>query len=64
METAKELIKSSVVVQGTMALMILGTLCYQAMQGIPVSDVLVGFGGTILGYYFGTKAQQSLNNRR
>ena len=63
MEDLKDLIRESVIVQGTMALTILGTVCYMYAQGMDVPELLAGFLGTILGYYFGTKAQQKLSGK-
>jgi len=51
-----ELLKESVLIQGVMALTMLGTMCYMMISGMDVPDVLVGSFGTILGFYFGSKA--------
>ncbi len=54
-----DLWKSSALIQGLLALMFGGTICYLAIQGKPAPEVLFALVGTIIGYYFGTKTKQS-----
>ncbi len=53
--TAADLWRSSALIQGTLALMFGGTICYLAIQGREAPEVLFALVGTIIGYYFGTK---------
>lgn len=50
-----DLWRSSALIQGTMALMGFGSLCYLALTGAPTPDILAALVGTIIGYYFGSK---------
>ncbi|MGB6837769.1 MAG: hypothetical protein WBF66_08705 [Dehalococcoidia bacterium] len=47
--------KSSALIQGTMALMGFGTICYLELTSRSSSQILAALVGTIIGYYFGTK---------
>ena len=58
-----ELLKSSVLIQGIMALTLLGVMSYMYLVGMDVPEMLAGFFGTILGFYFGSKAQIQVNKR-
>lgn len=53
--TFLDLLKSSVIVQATMALSCLGAIIYLAVTDRPIPEVLVGGFMGILGYYFGSK---------
>ena len=53
--TAADLWRSSALIQGALALMFGGTICYLAIQGREAPEVLFALVGTIIGYYFGTK---------
>lgn len=53
-----DLWKSSALIQGTIALVSVGVISYLYITGSTVPDTLVSIVFTILGYYFGTKAQQ------
>jgi hypothetical protein len=48
------------VVQSLIAVLLVGTLCYQIAVGAVVSDLLLGLSTTVLGYYFGTRQQASM----
>jgi hypothetical protein len=56
MEKLDELAASSALVQSIMGLMVLGTVCYMYLQGMDVPEMLAGFVGLILGFYFGSKS--------
>ncbi len=53
--TVADLWRSSALIQGSLALMFGGTICYLSIQGRPAPEVLFALVGTIIGYYFGTK---------
>jgi len=53
--TVGDLWRSSALIQGALALMFGGTICYLAIQGREAPEVLFALVGTIIGYYFGTK---------
>ncbi len=53
--TIADLWRSSALIQGILALMFGGTICYLAIQGREAPEVLFALVGTIIGYYFGTK---------
>lgn len=56
-----DLLKSSALVQGTIALCVVIGMVYLYVTGKPVPDTMVGIAMAILGYYFGTKSQQISN---
>lgn len=56
-----DLLRQSVLVQGTIALMLVATVCYQIATGQDVPDLLVAMVSVVLGFYFGQKAQQQAN---
>lgn len=58
-----ELFKQSVIIQALMALTLLGVISYMYIAGMEVPEMLAGFFGLIMGYYFGTKGQQQLDKR-
>jgi len=47
--------KSSAIIQGLMALMGFGTICYLEIIGRSSSQILAALVGSIIGFYFGTK---------
>jgi len=53
--TVVDLWRSSALIQGAMALMGFGTICYLEIAGRSSSQILAALVGTIIGYYFGTK---------
>lgn len=55
-----ELVKESVIVQGTVTLIMVGTICYMYVNGLEVPDALTVAFGTILGFYFGSKSQNTI----
>ena len=56
--TVADLWRSSALIQGIMALTGFGTICYLAIEGRPIPEILAALLGTIIGYYFGTKTTQ------
>ena len=53
-----ELLKSSVLIQGTMALVGFGAIVYLAIVGEPIPEILAALVGSMIGFYFGTKNRQ------
>lgn len=53
-----DLFKTSALIQGVMALAGFGVICYLAIIGRPIPEILAALVGTIVGYYFGTKKRQ------
>lgn len=47
-----ELLEQSVIIQGTLALAIIGTMLYMLVQQMEIPKELWGLGGMILGSYF------------
>lgn len=60
MDKFVELFQSSAVVQGVLAVMVVGAIIYQVATGQQPSETLVAIGGTVVGYYFGTKTSQAI----
>ena len=56
MKNLHEAFMESVVLQGILAIMVVGTLCYMYATGQEVPDGLVGLAGIAVGFYFRTKA--------
>lgn len=52
------LLKSSVLIQGTMALAGFGAIVYLAIAGRPIPEILAALVGSMIGFYFGTKNKQ------
>lgn len=59
-----DLLERSVIVQGIVTTLVIGTMCYLFVIGRPIPEVLVTFASLILGYWFGTKSQNALNRVR
>ena len=53
--TLLDLWKSSALIQGIMALAGFGTICYLAIAGRAIPEILAALVGSIIGFYFGTK---------
>ncbi len=60
-ETLVDLLKSSTLIQAIIALGCTGTIGYLYIAGRPVPDTLVSLSMLIIGYYFGSKTQQAIN---
>jgi len=60
MSTFWDLLKNSTITQGLVTLVLTATVCYLAITGQPVPE-LVAYGFTaVLGYFFGVKTQQAI----
>jgi len=58
-----ELFKTSVIVQATIALVLLTTICYMYASQQDVPENLVNFFAVVLGFYFGSKVQSGIMRR-
>lgn len=56
-----ELLRESTLVQATIALVLLVAIVYMYVSDKNVPEPLVNFFALVLGYYFGTKAQQKIS---
>lgn len=54
-----ELLKTSVIVQAVITLVLLGTIAYMYATGQEVPDQLVNFFAVVLGFYFGSKVENA-----
>jgi hypothetical protein len=61
MEKFWELFKESYIIQGTVTLIFTLAIIYLVVAQRVVPDYLVNFVALILGFYFGSKTQQTLN---
>lgn len=53
-----DLFAQSTIVQAIVTVMLIATCCYLWASQFPVPGELLGFTGAVLGFWFGTKAQQ------
>jgi hypothetical protein len=58
-----QLLKESVIIQGTVTLALVGAVVYLSCANQEVPDVLSAACTLALGYYFGSKAQQTIAAR-
>jgi len=59
-----QLFRESVILQGLLTLMFAGTVIYLVIAGKTVPGEIYGFLGTVVGFWFGTKAQAAINAAR
>lgn len=59
MEKFWELFAQSVIMQALLALIMVSVICYLAVMGQPIPDVLVNGTMLILGFFFGAKSAQT-----
>ena len=52
------LVRDSVILQGTLAVMFGGTMCAMYLRGQEVPGELMALMGAIIGFYFGSKVEQ------
>lgn len=58
-----DLLKSSVLVQAVITLVLLLTIVYMYIAGIEVPDTLTSAFMAVLGFYFGSKVQTTVQGR-
>lgn len=56
MSTFWQLLKESVIIQGTITVLIVGAIVYLAIAQIVIPDILGQMGFLIVGFYFGSKS--------
>ena len=57
-----ELLRESVLVQATLALLLSGTIVYLVVVGQPIPETLLSAFWAVLGFYFGSKVQQAIDH--
>lgn len=63
MEKLWDLLGTSVLVQAAITLALLMTICYMYISGLEVPDALLNAFMVILGFYFGSKVQNTIQRR-
>lgn len=58
-----QLVKSSVIIQGSVTLLLVGTTCYLYITGQEVPQSLLSINGLVLGFFFGAKVEQTVARR-
>ncbi len=53
------LVEESVIFQGLLLMMVFGTICYLVVTAQEVPKEMWGFGGVVIGFFFGGKAMVS-----
>lgn len=53
-----DLMAQSTIVQAVVTVMLVATCCYMWITAMAIPGELLGFTGAVLGFWFGTKAQQ------
>lgn len=59
-----QLMKESVIVQGVLTVMVVGVWLNMLMNGVTIPASLELIVGTVVGFYFGGKAQLAINANR
>lgn len=54
--------KWHVAVSSTIALMLVAAMCYSAIAGIPMPEILQGAVWMVMGWFFGSQVQKITNN--
>jgi hypothetical protein len=55
-KTFSELLASSMILSGFIVIMCVGTLCYLAVMGLAIPEVLTNICLIVVSFFFGTKA--------
>ncbi len=55
-KSLKQMFVESTVVQGLVTLVLVSTVCYQAIIGQDISEVVAGSLGIVMGFWFRSKA--------
>lgn len=58
-----KLFAESVIVQAVVTLLLIATICYMFIVGKEVPDSLVQITMLVVGFWFGSKAQQVINSK-
>jgi len=59
-----ELFRESIILQGLLTIGLWGTIVVLILQGRAVPDILLNAGSVVLGFWFGTKVQNTVNHLR
>lgn len=57
-----DLLADSVIVQGILTLGVVSCVCYLAVTGQPIPDLLTNITGIIVGFWFGSKVTHATHN--
>jgi len=57
-----ELFRESIILQGLLTIGLWGTIVVLILQGRAVPDILLNAGSVVLGFWFGTKVQNTVNH--
>lgn len=58
-----DLIERSIIVQSLVTLALVGVVCYMYVTGAEVPEGLSGLTYAVVGYWFGTKAQHTIDSQ-
>lgn len=58
-----DLLSQSVIVQGTVTLALIATVIFLAVTGQPIPELVSSATLLTLGFYFGSKSQQTINHQ-
>lgn len=58
-----DLLKTSTILQALMTISLLGVMSYKLIVNEPIPDILTNAFLVILGFYFGSKSQQVIDQR-
>jgi len=56
MKTFWQLLRDSVILQSLMVMMVMGSVCFLAITGKPIPEVMVNVTMLIAGFFFGAKS--------
>ena len=59
-----DLLKESVIIQGTITLLLIITICYLAIANQPVPTFLQDTTALVIGFWFGAKVQNLINKAK
>lgn len=59
-----ELLKQSVIIQGLITVMLIGTICYLALSGKIIPQFIEDITALVIGFYFGAKVQNLVNRSK
>ena len=63
-KTFMDLLSESTIFQGIITIMVLGTWCYMLVTGQNTPEILNVTMGTVVGFFFGGKYVQAMQNAR
>ena len=58
------LLEKSTLTSGVLSVLLVGSVCYLAIVGKPIPDLLTVSTGTIMGFFFGVKVEASYRIRQ